>query len=299
MSVGDVFRDRKGRPRLGWRLLLFGLVFLALAALGIALSPGEDLLVQGLVLLVAAVVAGMALLSLVEDRPPGALGFHLSREAPGEAARGLALGVGVALVAVATIAVFGGVRWEPEAGTLGGTLAEGVRSLGFFALPAAAEEALARGYPLQAMAAAWGSGVALVVTSVGFGLLHLGNPGLSSLAMTNLIAAGLLLGVVYLRTGSLWWASGAHLGWNWAHGFVADLPVSGLDLVDAPLWEGVPVRPAWLGGGSFGPEGSALTTVVVLTAAALLWWGPWLRPGAAARAARPLMSLPEPRSGAP
>jgi len=254
-----------------------------------------SLAAQGAVLLAASVAAGVALLRFVEGRGAAALGFHLSPEAPGEAVRGLALGVGVALAAVALMAVAGGVRWRPEAGTAVGTLQEGVRSLAFFALPAAGEEALARGYPLQALAAAWGPGAALAVTSVAFGLLHLGNPGLSDLAMVNLIAAGLLLGVVYLKTGSLWWATGAHLGWNWAHGFVADLPVSGLDLVDAPLWEGVAAGPAWLGGGAFGPEGSALTTVVVLIAAGTLWWGPWLEPGEAARRARPLIPLPEPR----
>ena len=71
------------------------------------------------------------------------------------------------------------------------------------------------------------------------------------------------LGVVYLKTASLWWATGAHLGWNWAHGFLADLPVSGLELVDAPLLEPVTGGPDWLSGGSFGPEGSVVSTLVL------------------------------------
>ncbi len=296
MIGGGVFRDPEGRLRVGWKLLFFGAAFLGILWIALPLLPSPNLLAQGVVVLVAALVAGLAMMRIEEDRGLEALGFHLSREAPGELFRGLALGVAVALVAVAVIAVAGGVRWETEAGTVAGSVTEGLRSLAFFAIPAAGEEALARGYPLQAMAAAWGSGIALAVTSVGFGLLHLGNPGLSSLAMLNLVAAGLLLGVVYLRTGSLWWATGAHLGWNWAHGFVVDLPVSGLDLVDAPLWEGVPAGPQWLGGGSFGPEGSALTAVVVLAASAVLWWGDGLRPGEAARAARPLAPLPAPRT---
>lgn len=288
----DLFRDATGRLRVGWRLLWFAGAFVALAVLGFAVVGSPGLVAQATVMLVAALVAGWWVLRAADGRGPGALGFHTSREAFGEAARGLVLGTVVALSAVAAIAVAGGVRWEAESGTLGGVAVEAVRSMAFFAVPAAAEEALARGYPLQALAEAWGPGIALAVTSVGFGLLHLENPGLTQVAMVNLVAAGLLLGVVYLRTGSLWWASGVHLGWNWAHGFVADLPVSGLDLVDTPLWEGAPAGAAWIGGGGFGPEGSVLTTGVALAASAALWWGPWLRPGEAARRARPLAPLP-------
>ncbi len=288
----DLFRDATGRLRVGWRLLWFAGAFVALAALGFGLLGGVGLVGQAAVMLMAALVAGWWVLRAADGRAPGALGFYASPEAPGEAARGLLLGMGVALSAVGAIALAGGVRWEAESGTLGGVAVEAVRSLAFFAVPAAAEEALARGYPLQALAEAWGPGIALAVTSVGFGLLHLENPGLTPVAMMNLVAAGLLLGVVYLRTGSLWWASGVHLGWNWSHGFVADLPVSGLDLVDAPLWEGAPVGAAWIGGGAFGPEGSVLTTAVALAASAALWWGPWLSPGEEARRARPLAPLP-------
>jgi len=288
----DLFRDATGRLRVGWRLLWFAGAFVALATLGLGLLGGMGLVGQATVMLVAALLAGWWVLRAADGRGPGALGFHASTEAVGEAARGLVLGTAVALSAVGAIALAGGVRWEAQSGTLAGVAVEAVRSLAFFAVPAAAEEALARGYPLQALAEAWGPGIALAVTSVGFGLLHLENPGLTGIAMVNLVAAGLLLGVVYLRTGSLWWASGVHLGWNWAHGFVADLPVSGLDLVDAPLWEGAPAGAAWIGGGGFGPEGSVLTTGVALAASAALWWGPWLRPGKAARRARPLAPLP-------
>jgi len=292
---GDLFRDPTGRLRVGWRLLLFAGLFTALTVAGFAAVPGGGLVAQGGALLGAAVVAGWTLLGFADGRGPGALGFYVSREAPREAAAGLVLGTVLGLASVGVIFLAGGVRWQGEEGSLVSLVGGAAGALGFFALPAAGEEALARGYPLQALAEKWGAGPALLVTSVGFGLLHLGNPGLSALAMVNLVAAGLLLGVIYLRTGSLWWASGAHLGWNWAHGFVADLPVSGLDLVDASLWEGVPAGPSWLGGGSFGPEGSALTTAVVLVAAAALWWGPWLRPGPGARGAGSLAPLPEGR----
>jgi hypothetical protein len=141
------------------------------------------------------------------------------------------------------------------------------------------------------LAEAWGGAWAVVATACVFGLLHLFNPGTSWLSTLNVVAAGLLLGVVFVRTSSLWWTTGVHLGWNWSHGYVADVAVSGLDLVDAPMYEGVTSGPDWLGGGTFGPEGSVVTTVVLLGSSAACWWGPWLRPGRAAIAAHPLNLL--------
>lgn len=301
MGGGDLVRDGEGRLRVGWGLLAFVGIFVALTVFGFwALPlPGAEgtvtlrtLAIQSSVPLAAAVVSGWILLGAVHDRGPGALGFYLDAEGAGEAVRGLLLGGGVALAAVAAIAAAGGASWSGDDGTVAELALRGAATLGLLAIPAAAEEALFRGYPLQALARAWGPGPALVVTSVAFGLLHFGNPGLGAVALVNLTAAGAFLGVIYLRTGSLWWATGAHLGWNWAHGFVADLPVSGLELVDTPLWDGTARGAGWLGGGGFGPEGSVLTTAVVALATGFLWWGRRLRPGRAARAARPLTPLP-------
>ena len=183
---------------------------------------------------------------------------------------------------------FGVLGWSGEGGSLSGYLLQAGASLWLFALPAAAEEALMRGYLLQALAEAWGQLWGLIVTSVLFGLLHLGNPGVSWVGLGNVMAAGFFLGVVYLKTASLWWATAAHLGWNWTHGFLADLPVSGLNLVDAPFIDPVVRGPTWLSGGSFGAEGSVLATGVLLGSTIILWKSSWLKPGGRAREVRPL-----------
>jgi membrane protease YdiL (CAAX protease family) len=286
-----LFTTAEGRIRLGWRLALFIVVaaFVALGA-GYFLPPSTGLVGGAAVLLIGAVVAGWILLAL-DGRTPGALGFHLSREAPLESGLGLLLGIGLGLAVVALMALVGVVRWAPEPGGVVAWLSGALGALAFLALPAAAEEALLRGYPLQALAEAWGGMWAVVLTASVFGLLHLPNPGAGLLTTVNVVAAGLLLGAVYLRTSSLWWASGVHLGWNWAHGYAADVPVSGLEVVNAPGYEGVLSGPAWLGGGVFGPEGSILSTIVLLTATAACWWGPWLRPGPAAMASDPLYPI--------
>ena len=258
---------------------------------------GTEPLQGATVTLAAALLAGWGVLAL-DGRKPGALGYYAAPSAGPELVGGLALGAAVALGAVALIAVVGGLRWSTEPASVGEWMAAGVRSLAFFAIPAAAEEALVRGYPLQALAERRGPAWALVVTSVGFGLLHLGNPHLTLIAMISLTLSGVFLGVVYLKTGSLWWATGAHLGWNWAHGFLADLPVSGLDLVDAPGLEAASLGPEWLSGGSFGMEGSVVTIGVVALATVVLWRGDWLQPSAAARRSGCLTPLPG-TSGSP
>lgn len=271
---------------MGWRLLLFLILYGPLVAVVGLIAP-RSVAGEGATHLVAALAAGWIVLGL-EGKTPGALGFHLKKSVPKELAGGLGLGVGVAATAVTLMALAGVVSWGTESGSAGRWLLSGLGALWLFTLPAAAEEALLRGYPLQALTEAWGPAAGLGITSVAFGLLHLGNPGVSWLAVGNIVLAGLLLGTVYLRTGSLWWATGVHLGWNWALGFGADLPVSGLDLVDAPYLAARITGPAWLGGGGFGPEGSALSGIVLAGAVAWVWGWRRSEPGTVDEAGRPL-----------
>ena len=290
--LDSIAKTPGGRLRLGWRLLLFVVVtVVGGGALAVLLPPNP--LSQSFALLVSSVAAG-ALLLAMEGRGAGALGFYTGWTAVPESALGLALGTAVALAVVVVIFAVGGVHWIGQEGSPLGWLAAGLGALGFLAVPAAAEEALLRGYPLQALAERWGPGAALVVTALIFGALHRANPGVTWIGTLNVAVAGFFLGVVYLRTGSLWWATGAHLGWNWAHGFVADVPVSGLELLDAPLYEGAMQGPAWLGGGAFGPEGSLVSTLLLAGASAWCWHTKWLRPSEAAVKARPLALIERP-----
>jgi uncharacterized protein len=229
----------------------------------------------------------------MDGRAPGALGFYLAPSVGRESLGGVGLGVLVAVAAVLGIAALGGVRWSGDAGTLEEYLLAGAAALWLFAIPAAAEEALLRGYLFQSLVEGWGALEALWLTSLVFGLLHLGNPNVAPLGFVSIVMAGMFLGVVYLKTASLWWASGAHLGWNWAHGFLADLPVSGLNLVDAPLVEAHIQGADWVSGGAFGPEGSVVAAAVLGLAALALWKASWMSPGASARNVRPLVLFRE------
>lgn len=210
----------------------------------------------------------------------------LARRGSGsELGKGVLLGMGFALPAFILAAAPGGLRWTADDGTVLEYVATGGWTLLILLFPAAAEEVLFRGYPMRVLQRAWGPGVALVVTSVAFAALHGWNPAVGPLALVNIGLAGLLLGVVYLKTGSLWWATGVHLGWNFATAFIGDLPLSGLNLVDSPLLDVGNAGVELITGGPFGLEGGLAGTFALGLATAVLWWKPVLHPSAPALAA--------------
>ena len=280
-----------GRMRLGWRLILFLTLTLSIAVPVIFLdgylsgTPTEIGASVGFLL--GSILAGWWLLTR-DKRGFSALGFYFSSDATKESIRGLALGIGIGVVVITAIFLSGGVRWTPESGTISGWLLGAFSALAFFTIPAAMEESVVRGYAFLAVVESWGVGAALTITAIIFGALHYRNPDFGWVPLVNITLAGVLLGVVYLKTLSLWWATGVHLGWNWTLGYLADVPVSGLELMDAPYYEGHPVGPEWLSGGGFGPEASLIAAVVLLLASILLWWGPWLCPGPSAASSNAL-----------
>lgn len=279
--------NRHGRLRPLWRLILFAIIFyLALsigaefvqAALTLILGKlGANLLltesvwgfaVRSVVLFVPAALVGWACAEILEDLPWRSLGWALHGGWLRDLLLGLALGsasvVSVALMGLA----FGGYRFTLNDGAAGGTILWALVVSGFiFMLGAAAEEMLFRGYALQTLLRSWPAGVALVLPSVFFALVHLGNPNLVSPFFTfiNTALAGVWLAVAYWRTRSLWLAFGLHWGWNLTQGPVLGSPVSGLtQLSPAPLLRFEDAGPTWLGGGAYGFEGGAACTLALV-----------------------------------
>lgn len=116
------------------------------------------------------------------------------------------------------------------------------------------EELLTRGYILSALVEAWGWTWAVVATSVGFGLLHLTNPGVKPQDVALVTLAGFFLAGVLYVTKSLYAAWMAHFAWNWTMAVVFHTAVSGL-AVDRPNYRYVDAGPDWATGGEWGPEG--------------------------------------------
>jgi membrane protease YdiL (CAAX protease family) len=75
--------------------------------------------------------------------------------------------------------------------------------------------------------------------------------------------AGLAFAYSVKWTGSLWWALGCHMTWDWGESFFYGVADSGVK-ASHRLFSGEPMGPAWLSGGSVGPEGSVLAAIVLL-----------------------------------
>jgi membrane protease YdiL (CAAX protease family) len=225
----------------------------------------------GLVLL-AAVIVGSFLLVVGERRQWQDLGFALRRKTAGEVAAGLIIPCAALLLVVGFLAITRGVVYGRDDGSLGGWLVGTAQLLLVLAIPAAAEEALFRGYPFQKLVEAVGPIVATLVASAGFAIAHRHNPGVNTFALINIFVAGVMLSMAFLKTGSLWFVSAIHLGWNWQMAGPLDLPVSGLELFDAPLYEPVALGTPWITGGSFGPEGGIAGLLALLLVTAAVWF---------------------------
>ena len=276
--------DGDGRPRGLWRALLFAALFLVLVVTGLLLlSPfwaavdaaGADavwwvLLPQSGVQLGAALGAAWAMRRWVDRGAGTGLGFPVSDRVPAALGVGLAVGAAGLAAVVLLLVPLGGYRYTAEAGTAVGWAGGVAAALALLALPAFAEEAIFRGYLLRTLVEAAGPGAAIVVTSLLFGLVHGWNPNVTAFGLVNIGLAGVLLALAVLRTGALWFASAVHLGWNWVMAGPLDLPVSGLETLDVPLYDVEVTGPAWLTGGAFGPEGGLAGTLAALAVLALV-----------------------------
>jgi hypothetical protein len=180
------------------------------------------------------------------------VGLERAAARPRRLAEGLAAGVLAIGVPAAALLGTGLLSAEPAAP---GSWWGAALSLAAFLLPAALwEELLFRGYAFRALADGAGAWVALTVTSVLFGLVHLGNAGATAQSTALVTTAGYFLGAVLLRTRSLYAAWAAHWGWNWTMAAVFHVAVSGTGF-PTPDYRVVDAGPDWLTGGVWGPEG--------------------------------------------
>lgn len=278
--------------RAGWRilgyLLLSAGVGVMLASIAAAIGGKVAALASFPVMLGSAILAGWGMLALVDRRRPGALGFALDPAAVKDSAAGLGIGGAMLGAAVLLLAVASMARWVADDGTVSEYVAALATSFVFFAVAAAAEEAVFRGYAFQALVQGVGVWPATLASSALFAYLHAGNPNVTPGALANIFLAGVMLAVAYLRTRSLWFATAVHLGWNWTMASLLDFPVSGL-VRDMPLYTARETGPDWVTGGSFGPEAGIAASLTILLGTVWMWRTRLIGESPRMRALRPLV----------
>ncbi|MGZ4813774.1 MAG: CPBP family intramembrane glutamic endopeptidase [Terriglobales bacterium] len=119
------------------------------------------------------------------------------------------------------------------------------------------EEFTSRGYVQFTLASGMGFWPAALLTSALFTYGHVHNTGETFLGLTDVFLFGMLACFIWWRTGDLWLAVGFHAFWDWGLSFFYSVPDSGIPAM-GHLFNIRVQGPAWLSGGSAGPEGSAI-----------------------------------------
>jgi membrane protease YdiL (CAAX protease family) len=111
----------------------------------------------------------------------------------------------------------------------------------------------------------FGSWIAIVVSSLVFGFVHLSTEGATVMDVTFIsIEAGLLLAAAYMLTRRLWLCIGFHAAWNFTQGSVFSGAVSGTQ-EPTGLIKTTMHGPELITGGSFGMEASVVALVLLTT----------------------------------
>ena len=131
-----------------------------------------------------------------------------------------------------------------------------------FLAVAVGEEMILRGVIFRWIDERWNTGVALLISAILFGWMHISNDNAtwwSSLAIA--IEAGLLLGAAYKWSGTLWLPIGIHWAWNYVQGNIFGLAVSGMNAGTTMLVT-TANGPDIITGGAFGPEASIISVAL-------------------------------------
>lgn len=238
-------------------------------ALGIASVPWIPLVEQGmLVFLLLLGYAGVGFSLNGQAHPISAQGLPRRPGWRREAALGLALGWGIALLCATIMAIGGGIaiRFSFNLAAWGWFLVDAA----FFALLALGEEIAFRGYPFQRFARAVGSAGAVLGFAALYAFLQALEPGASRPSTAVAVALTIVLSTAYLRTRALWVSWGINFGWKASRALLFGLAVSGVNN-HSPVIQGDPMGPFWLTGGGYGLDGSWLAFFVFLAAIPMLY----------------------------
>ena len=215
--------------------------------------------------LVSLFSTGLMILSVwiycrfIEKRKITSLGFR-----KGHILREYLIGIGITF-AMISIAALLGMATGAYTFRLSSGLSVGLIMLfclGYM-IQGASEEVLCRGYLMVSITRRNRPWIAVVVSSLVFAALHLGNPGFNLIGFLNIALCGASYGIYILKCGNIWGACALHSFWNFFQGNFWGISVSGTgwgmssSILTATGKAGMEL---W-NGGRFGIEGGLCATV--------------------------------------
>lgn len=197
----------------------------------------------------------------VEKRPIRTLGFY-KENFLSALLKGYGLGLSLFILALAGLVVLGQYQFDSihlDTYSLVFTLF----TIPFWILQGTAEELVTRAWLIPQLAKRTNLKVAIIISSSLFTLLHLGNPGITFLSAIDLFLFGVAMSLYLLKTDTIWGIGGIHGAWNFAQGNLFGVLVSGQSSGTSIMKFTPQGNQDWLSGGSFGIEGSIVSSIIL------------------------------------
>lgn len=267
-----------GILRAAWRILAFVVIFLVLngslmfgvrSILGSLPATGT---LWFLILGVAATVAVYVTTTYISKRSFASLGINFNKAAIRDLLAGIFISSLIMALMYAILLSLGYIEfagfswWKDNEHTLAliqsASWVSMLAVLFQFAVVAWWEELAFRGIVLQNISAGLNLKWGILLSTLGFGLIHAGNPNATVLSTVLIMIITFKLVFAYLKSGNLWLPIGLHWGWNFFQASIFGFASSGH--LSPSLIAQTPIGPDWLSGGEFGAENSVFIVPITL-----------------------------------
>lgn len=260
--------------RAGWRAGFYAALFLLLLstaamvggrlhvaafAPGGTITPAVLATQEGLAAFCA--IAAALVLGRLERRRFGEYGMPLTRALGKNFWLGTLWGIATISALMIAIRALGGYSFGMVDLSRADIARYGIEWAAAFVLVGVYEEFFFRGYLQFTLTSGMGFWPAALLLSFAFGAVHWRNPGEGPVGVLSVFVTGLFLCFTLRRTGTLWFAIGFHAAYDFGETYLYSVPDSGI-VMPGHLLASSFHGPAWLTGGTVGPEGSAFDFVV-------------------------------------
>jgi len=211
--------------------------------------------------------------ALYERRRADSYGLPVDRAFSPQTFEGAAAGVIMAAAVAVGMIALGGMQIKGFAGSAGALTLSAFEWLGAMVCVGIAEEFWFRSYLQQTLWKSVGFWPSAIAIALIFAAEHyFFKAGENIWDVITLVSLSMLLSYSMLRTGTLWFAVGFHIAFDYLQIFVIGTP-NGSEIPVGRLLDVSFNGPAWLTGGVLGTEASFL----MYPAIALLWLYVWWR----------------------
>ena len=219
----------------------------------------------------AMILLTMLFCKLIQKRKMTTLGF-VKKGMLKEYGLGLIVGFVIFSLAVLFCVVTGSLKLSGISSTF--AVLPFIMFFAGFMIQGMAEEVLCRGYLMVSIGRRYPMWLAVLLNSLFFAALHLGNAGISVLAFINLTLFGIFASVYFIKRGSLWGIGAIHSIWNFVQGNFYGIKVSGME-TSCTVFESLVVDgKTVINGGDFGLEGGLAVTLVLMIGTVILLLSP-------------------------